>query len=128
MSKDCTRAAIKSSEEDKWTEAIELLLKSLDADYVMCSPVPLSDTSDGEIISLLERAGIECVSTNEEITIKAEDARFLATNVSECGPKPDMDIISVGYGADGGKYFLCVTVGEYNSQELFLKKEAVEFV
>ena len=130
MSLECTRVQIFAEDREGVMHlAVESALKSLDADYVMCSPVPLCDSADGEIITLFQESGIECVCTNEDMVMSKDDAQALCSVVNECGAKPEMDIISVGYGADGGEYFLCVTIGEYHEESLLFKDyEAKEFV
>ncbi len=102
-------------------------IEAMGAEYVMCSPVYLGDSADGEVISSLERSGVEALPSSDiSYTLSLSDASFLAHLCTESGPLPDMDIISVGYGTCEGESDSLVTVyvGEYNGQNnLFAKEE-----
>lgn len=122
---ECKTAFLKdSSGKDITKKAISDAIKHLGIDYVMCSPVPLNDFADGEIISALEAGGIEVYASDKGAYITLDGAHFLASLVSESGAKPDMDILAVGYGADteNDESFLCTAVGEYASGELLQKQ------
>lgn len=101
-------------------------LEALDADCVICSPVYLGDASDGEVISALEKSGIETLPSSDiSYSMRLGDAEFLIHLCAESGPLPDMDIISVGYGTAEGEADSLVTVyvGEYNGQNNIFAKE-----
>lgn len=133
MSIDCTLADAGPDTEDKdklYERTIEDALKALGADYVMCSHLPLPDNADGEVISALENGGISVTPAAEAMGTDPVSARLLARLVAECGPKPAMDIIGVGYGADpdNEESFLCVTLGSYGVESIFLETEVREYV
>ena len=122
---ECKTAFLKDSlGEDITKKAISDAIEHLGIDYVMCSPVPLNDFADGEVISALETGGIEVYASDKGAYITLDGARFLASVISESGAKPKMDILAVGYGADAddADSFLCATAGEYGS-EGFLQKQ-----
>lgn len=101
-------------------------LEAVGAEYVMCSSVYLGDSADGEVISALERSGIETLPSSDiKYSLKLGDASFLAYICAESGPLPEMDIISVGYGTSEGETDSLVTVyvGEYNGQNNIFAKE-----
>ncbi len=103
---------------------VKSAIKDIQADYIICSSVPLCDGTDGNVISALEKGGIDVVPS-EDICVTLEDAHLLAGIAAECGPKPAMDIIAVGYGADkedNGR-FLCVTLGEYSADGMLLENK-----
>ena len=104
--------------------AIESILRRLSVDYVMCSSVPVHDGADGDIISVLENGGIELCPVDRKAYVSIEGAKLLTSVVSECGTKPDMDIIAIGYGADENSQdaFVCITLGE-TGQDSFLQKQ-----
>lgn len=122
---ECKAAALKDSSGADITErAITAAIEHLGIDYVMCSPVPLDDYADGEVISALENGGIEAYASDRGAYITPEGARLLASLISESGAKPKMDILAVGYGADtkDEDAFLCAAVGEYGSEDLLQKQ------
>ncbi len=122
---ECKTAFLKDTSGVDITEkAITDAIERLGIEYVMCSPVPLNDFADGEIISELENGGIEVYASDKGAYITLEGAQFLTSLISESGAKPNMDILAVGYGADtqNEDSFLCATVGEYGSED-FLQKQ-----
>ncbi len=102
-------------------------IEAVGAEYVMCSSVYLGDSADGEVISLLEKSGIEALPSSDiNCSLRLSDASFLVHLCAESGPLPDMDIISVGYGTceGAGDGLVTVYIGEYNGQNnLFAKEE-----
>ncbi len=101
-------------------------LEAVGADCVICSPVYLGDTLDGEVIFALEKSGIETLPSSDiSYSMSLGDAEFLIHLCAESGPLPDMDIISVGYGTADGEADSLVTVyvGEYNGQNNIFAKE-----
>ncbi len=77
-------------------------IKELNIDYIITSPLGIPSGTDGEVLALLEKSGIEtlpCDSSTKKMDIC--DAEFLIKISAECGPKPNMNVISIGYGAGG---------------------------
>ena len=74
--------------------------------------------ADGEVISIFERAGIELVPAydNQSCPDK-EDALFLSSVANDSGIRPDMEIISIGYGASNRAGMVIATVGYMNLSE-----------
>ncbi len=109
--------------------AVELL----DIEYIMCSDVSLGEGTDGEVLSLLEKAGIEALPSDGTIkNMEAADASFLTAITNESGPKPNMQILAIGYGA-GGKSpdepnITSAVIGEFGEGELFNASEYEELI
>ena len=116
---DCISAkALDDNQNDITPSAISDVIDSLGIDYVMCSSVPLDDSADGDIINALQNGGVEMYPSERSAYITLDGAKLLAQIAVDCGVKPPMEILAVGYGADGcdKDAFLCVTIGEYNSE------------
>lgn len=115
---DCISAkALDNEKNDITASVVSQVIKSMGIDYVMCSSVPLADSADGNVINALQSRGVEMYPAERGAYITSEGARLLAEIATECGTKPPMEILSVGYGADkeDEDAFLCVTIGEYGS-------------
>ncbi len=111
-------------------KAVVSIAEQLGIEYIMCSDIGICDGTDGEVLNILEAAGVETLpSDGEEVCMHAADARFLTAIVNEYGPKPPMDILAIGYGAGGtsseSTHLLTAFVGEYNSEELFDAEEEI---
>ena len=114
--------------DDIAMQAVICAIEELEIEYVMCSDMSLPDNTDGEVISILQSAGIELAPTTDDIIPpRSADAAFLVSISSEHGAKPDMDIISIGYGAGGSDTqkptLVTATVGSFNPENLFLMQE-----
>ncbi len=127
---ECTLAYPKdaSSPREVCESAVISILQSLGADCVICSSVALSDDADGNIITTLEKSGIDTTCADHMCTISKDDADFLSRIITECAPRPDMTVTDTGYGAsmseDSG--FMCVSVGEIGSQSpMFFNTETM---
>lgn len=96
----------------------EMAIENLGIEYVITSALPICDGADGEVISIFERAGIELVPAydNQSCPDK-EDALFLSSVANDSGIRPDMEIISVGYGASNRTGMVIATVGYMNLSE-----------
>ena len=107
--------ALDAEQNDITPSAISQVINSLSIDYVMCSPVPLDDSADGDVIGALQDGGVEMYPSERGAYITSEGAKLLSEIAVDCGSKPPMEILAVGYGADecDKDAFLCVTVGEY---------------
>lgn len=122
---DCISAkALDNEQNDITPSVVSQVIKSMGIDYVMCSSVPLADSADGDVINALQNGGVEMYPAERGAYITSEGARLLAEIATECGTKPPMEILSVGYGADinDKDAFLCVTIGEYGS-DAFLENQ-----
>ena len=123
---DCISArAEDTAKADVTREAIVQTLISLGIDYAMCSPIPVGDNADGEVISALQSGSVDMYPAERSAYILPHEAKLLASVIAECGDKPPMDIVSVGYGADlrDESAFLCATIGEYNGDTLAEKQQ-----
>lgn len=101
-------------------------IETMGAELVICSPVYLKDNADGEVISALEKAGIETLPSSDiRYKMRLCDAMMLIRLCAESGPLPAMDIVSVGYGTSDNDSDSLVTVyvGEYNGQNNIFAKE-----
>ena len=112
-------------------KAVISAAEQLSIEYIMCSDIGICDGTDGEVLAVLEGAGIEALpSDGENVSVFPADARFLAAIVNETGPKPAMDILAIGYGAGGtdigSTHLLTAFIGEYNPEELFDRAEYEE--
>ena len=111
--------------EDSFSAAkkmTEMAIENLGIEYIITSGVPRCDGTDGEVISILERAQIALVPADDnQFRPGREDALFLASVANDSGIRPDMEVISVGYGASIGDAMVIATVGYMN-----LGEEALE--
>ncbi len=106
MVKETTRMGIECKKITAVSEKVQTAclsaIEELNIDYIITSPLGLPSGTDGEVLTLLEKSGIEtlpCDSSTKKMELC--DAQFLIKISAECGPKPDMDTLSVGYGAGG---------------------------
>ncbi len=111
--------------------AVMLAVKQLNIEYIITSGLHLSDSADSIVINILKNASIDVLAYNENTKpMQPADAFFLACIVNESGPKPEMEIVSVGYGA-GGKIsdepnIINAVIGEFQCDNLFKSEEAEE--
>lgn len=103
-------------------------IKELNIDYIITSPLGIPSGTDGEVLTVLEKGGIEtlpCDSSTKKM--KLADAQFLIKISAECGPKPDMNILSVGYGAGGEDEneanIITSYIGEFDGGNLICREE-----
>jgi len=119
----------KDCNDEKYTnpitaQAVIYALHQLNTDYIISSEVCLKEDIDGEVISILDAAGIEIIPADTMTrAMTVCDAKFLSKITNESGPKPHMDIISIGYGAGGTDALvpdiINVFLGENDSNCLF---------
>ncbi len=121
----CT--AYEPSEETNrlYMQSVICAMEIMGIEYVMCSDMSIADNADGEVIGILEKAGIELLPTCDGLTApKCADAAFLGAIISEHGPKPNMDILAIGYGAGGNSKdsmdIVTAVIGQFNPEELSL--------
>lgn len=109
-------------------KAVDEAIKNLGIDWITASAVPVSDGTDGEVISILERAGAELFPTEDtnNCTPDRTDAQYLANLTHEHGIRPDMDVCAVGYGTSSKDGFVIATIGYMNTAEMNFGKEAME--
>lgn len=103
-------------------EAVMAAIKAIGADFVISSPLGVPDNLDGDILSLIENNGLETKPYDGRY-FHQSDAVFLSHIISESGPLPDMEILSVGYGcrSDISDSLVTVYVGSYGDS--FAKEE-----
>ena len=114
-----------------YIDAVIAAIKELDIEYIITSDVSLGETVDGKVIELLENAGIVTMPSDESCdNIHPTDAAFLGYIANECGPRPDMHIIAIGYGAGGTDTqkpnIVSAIIGEFNSDIFFDAKDYEE--
>lgn len=114
-------------------EAVLSAMEILDIEYVMCSDIGVRDGTDGQVLSVLDKAGIEVLPSEPDTPkLHISDAVFLKSIISECGPKPQMDIISIGYGAglESGDtpHLITAIIGQFNPEGLFEKESREELI
>ena len=105
----------------------EMAIENLGIEYVITSGVPLCDGADGEVISILEKAGVALLPADDgQCCPDREDALLLASVANDSGIRPDMEVISVGYGASQRDGMVIATVGYMNTDDINLNEEALE--
>jgi len=114
-------------------EAVLSAIEMLNIEYIMCSDIGIKDGTDGEVLKIFESSGIETLPAEDSSpVINISDAVFLKSIVNECGPKPQMDIIAIGYGAGGEDeekaHLVSVTIGSFNPENLFETVSTEEIV
>ena len=108
-------------------KATRKAIQSLGIDYVITSSVPLGDGTDGAVISLFEKAGIDMFpAEGTQFNMHIADAYFLTTVVNDGDIRPDMDVLAVGYGASSGEGMVMVTIGYMNTDEIKFCAEELE--
>lgn len=118
--------------DDVTMQGVLCAISLMNIDYVMCSHLPVPDFADGEVISILQNFGIGLLPVNDEFCVPDKpSAAFLGSICADSGPKPYMDIISVGYGgsgndAQGSAVLVCATIGSFNEENLIFEKEFSE--
>ena len=120
------------------TDAVTMLavicaIELLDIEYILCSDVSLGEGTDGEVLMLLERAGIETLpSDGTSKNMETADAAFLTGITNESGPKPNMQILAIGYGAGGVNpdepNIINAIIGEFGAEDLFGSAEREELI
>lgn len=130
MGIECKIACLCGDNKDIEAACISAI-EELNIDYIVTSPVGLPSGTDGEVLALLEKSGIEtlpCDMTTKKM--EPSDAQFLIKISSECGPKPDMDILSVGYGAggesDGEPNIIAAYIGEFGNKDMFCMYQEIQ--
>ncbi len=113
--------------------AVIAAIKELEIEYIITSDVSLGENVDGKVIELLNNAGIELLPSDESCdNMESADAAFLAFVANECGPRPDMNITAVGYGAGGSDTqkanIVSAVIGEFNSDIFFEAKDYEEII
>lgn len=107
--------------------AVAAALKLLGIEYIITSDVSLNETADGTVLELLNNEGIEIMPGDENCeNMQSSDAAFLCSIANECGPRPDMQVLSIGYGAGGidptKANIITAVIGNYDSN-IFLENE-----
>ena len=109
--------------------AVIFATEQLGIDYIISSDISLPENTDGRVLELLESANIE-ISPSDGSTRSMEpaDAAFLIRISNENGPKPSMEILSIGYGAGGEKPdsadIITAIIGESEADNLFEAEES----
>lgn len=105
----------------------------LDIEYIITSDVSLGEKTDGRVIAILDNAAIHTMpSDGSTKNMQPADAAFLAAIANECGPKPPMTILSIGYGAGGTNCeepnIISAIIGEFESGNMFDMAEQEELI
>ena len=85
----------------------------------------------GKVTAVLDNAGIEMLPSDESCdNMHPADAAFLGFVANECGPRPDMHITAIGYGAGGSDTqkanIISAIIGEFESDIFFDAKDYEE--
>ena len=104
--------------------------KEMEIEYIITSDISLGEGTDGKVIELMENAGIATMPSDESSDhMQPADAAFLGFIANECGPRPDMHITAIGYGAGGNDTqkanIVSAVIGEFNS-DIFLESKDYE--
>lgn len=120
---DCALVKAETSEDGDgvYRDAVMAAASNMKIDYVITSAVPLPDDADGEVIDVFEKSGIEMIPADKTPYITVKNALFLASFANECAPKPQMDILSVGYGTGEIDGFVIATTGYMRENDFFEK-------
>jgi len=113
--------------------AAVLAIEELCIDYIITSEVSLGENTDGRVIEILNKAGIEIMPSDGSMkNMEPADASFLAAITNESGYKPPMNIISIGYGAGGESpdepNIVNAIIGEFDSDNLFESQGREELI
>lgn len=112
--------------------AVLFALEALEADYIVTSEISLGDNTDGNVLAILSESGIETIPSECNTNMMPADAILLSVLANECGPKPDMDIISIGYGAGGHSTdepnIVSVIIGSFDGDYLMEFSEREELI
>lgn len=108
--------------------AVLMAIEELSVEYIISSELSLGDSTDGTVLTMLENADIEVLPSDGSCKdIYPADVAFLVALANESGPKPPMEIISVGYGAGGNTAeqpnIVNVLIGEFEAENLFENHE-----
>ena len=101
--------------------AVLCAIEQFDIEYILTSEVSLGECTDGRVLTILDNAGIHLAPSDESNkNMQPADAAFLARLSNECGPRPNMTIISIGYGAGGTNRdepnIISAVIGEFNGE------------
>ena len=112
--------------------AVICAAEQLGIDYIISSEISLPENTDGRVLELFERGNIAvCPADGSTKGTEPADAAFLVQISNENGPKPPMEIISIGYGAGGDNPdnpdIISAIIGEFESDNLFSYEETEEF-
>lgn len=112
-------------------KAVFCALDLLRADIVLLSPVTLPPKTDGEVIAFLDGMNVIGIPSDEDTPrVSFSDALLIKTIITDCGPKPQMDIIKTGYGAGGesekSPHLICGVLGIFNDMLSFEAAEDIE--
>ena len=110
--------------------AVIAAIKEMEIEYIITSDISLGEGTDGKVIELMENAGIATMPSDESSDhMQPADAAFLGFIANECGPRPDMHITAIGYGAGGNDTqkanIVSAVIGEFNS-DIFLESKDYE--
>lgn len=108
--------------------AVICAAEQLGIEYIISSEISLPENTDGRVLELFERSNIAvCPADGSTKGTEVADAAFLVQLSNESGPKPPMEIISIGYGAGGNNPenpdIISAIIGEFESDNLFSYEE-----